>query len=239
MKPDVHVFPSVREMACRLAQELEKMAKERTIAVALSGGDTPKPFLAFLAQEYARKIDWPNIHFYWADERCVPASHPESNYGMAKERLFDRIPIPVCNIHRIVGENDPVTEAARYSEEIKSNLERLEGIPRFDLILLGIGTDGHTASIFPDQMHLLHSEQECEVALHPRSGQKRITLTGRVIDHASRIVFLATGEAKSYAIEKVLSEKPEALAFPAFHIRPVHGVLEWFLDAQAAKGVSS
>ena len=139
------------------------------------------------------------------------------------------------DIHRIIGENEPAEEAERYSEEIKSNLVINNGLPQFNLIILGMGDDGHTASIFPDQMALINSSKICEVAKHPISGQKRITLTGPVINNAIQVVFLVTGESKANRIREIHYKEQNSNQYPAAHINAGDGQLIWFLDEAAAK----
>jgi 6-phosphogluconolactonase len=153
---------------------------------------------------------------------------------MAKEYLLDHIDIPVENIYRIKGEDNPDNEAERYSNEIKKYLPEVNGLPQFDAAMLGLGEDGHTASIFPDQLKLLSSDKICETTIHPSTKQKRITLTGKVINNSGEIYFLVTGKKKSIIVEKILNKKNNYLKFPASHINPFNGELFWFLGDEAA-----
>ncbi|MEO8664349.1 MAG: 6-phosphogluconolactonase, partial [Ignavibacteria bacterium] len=224
------------------ADEFRKICEEvilvsGKINVALSGGSTPKILFTVLAVEYKNKINWDKVNFYWVDERCVPPDDDQSNFGMTNGSLLKTITIPEKNIHRIIGENDPGKEAERYSDLLKKNIQVKNNFPEFDLILLGIGEDGHTASIFPDQMQLLHSGKYCAVAIQPKTGQQRITLTGKVINNAERIYFTATGKGKSEVVGKILNKKNNYLEYPASHIQPGRGVLKWFLDKEAGKQV--
>eukprot|EP00903_Cladosiphon_okamuranus_P000452 g450.t1 len=157
----------------------------------------------------------------------------ESNYGMTKQLLFNHVDLPEENIHRVIGEADPTAEAIRYSAEISDNTEASEGYPVFDLVILGMGSDGHTASIFPHQMDLLKSEKFCAVADHPESGQQRITLTGPVINRAKAVAFLVTGESKQEKVSAILGREEGATQFPAAHIMPQSGDLHWFMDEAA------
>lgn len=230
----INIYKDKHELAIAFCEELLKLRKnQEQFNIALSGGSTPKIIFEELSKNYKDKFDWNEIHFYWGDERCVPPDDTESNYGMTKKYLLDHINIPRENIHRIKGENDPVIEAERYSDEIKILVNSKNGLPNFDLVMLGLGEDGHTASIFPDQMNLLHSEKICEVATHPSTGQKRITLTGKVINNSRAVTFLATGEGKSETLKKVLKEKDERL--PATYIQPFNGSLKYFVDESAAR----
>lgn len=230
----INIYRDKHELAIAFCEELLKLRKnQEQFNIALSGGSTPKIIFEELSKNYKDKFDWNEIHFYWGDERCVPPDDTESNYGMTKKYLLDHINIPRENIHRIKGENDPVIEAERYSDEIKILVNSKNGLPNFDLVMLGLGEDGHTASIFPDQMNLLHSEKICEVATHPSTGQKRITLTGKVINNSRAVTFLVTGERKSETLNKVLKGKDERL--PATYIQPFNGSLKYFVDESAAR----
>ncbi len=187
-----------------------------------------------LAKDYKNKIDWMKVNIFWVDERCVPPDDEESNFGMTKKILLNKVSLPESNVHRIFGENEPQKEAIRYSEIIKYNLNFKNGFPVFDLILLGVGDDGHTASIFPDQMKLLNSKNICGVAIHPVSRQKRITLTGKIINNAERIYFLVTGKSKAIIISEILNKKDGYLKYPAAHINSDSGNVSWYLDKDAA-----
>lgn len=240
MKKSVRIFKSQHEMASALANDLSKRIRasatsETHYTIALSGGSTPELLFSYLGDEYSGIVPWEFVHFFWGDERCVPPNHPDSNYGMAKRTLFDKIIIPGSNIHRIAGENDPGVASENYSQEIKNFLSVRDNIPVFDFILLGIGEDGHTASIFPDKPEFIDSEKTCEVAVHPVSGQKRITLTGRVINNAEAVSFIAAGEKKAMVVGEILNNSAGCNRYPASHIKPVYGSLDWYLDQPAAK----
>lgn len=158
---------------------------------------------------------------------------------MTNKILLSKIKIPGNNIHRIFGEALPESEAIRYSEEIRNNIKLNNGLPSFDLILLGMGDDGHTASIFPDQMNLLKSIQVCAVAVHPESGQKRITLTGKVINNAEKIFFLITGKGKAGVVSEILEERNDYMKYPASHIHTDKNYPYWYLDKDAASLLNS
>jgi len=240
MQNSFEIFETQIDLAEGFADEFRKTCEEvilvnGKINIALSGGSTPKMLFTVLAVEYKNKIDWSKVNFYWVDERCVPADDEQSNFGMTNKTLLSNISIPEKNIHRIIGENDPEKEAVRYSDLLKKNIPLRNNFPEFDMILLGIGEDGHTASIFPDQMDLLNSEKFCAVAVHPETKQKRITLTGKVIDNAERIYFLATGSGKAEVIGTILNKKKDFLKYPAAHIKPLDGILKWYLDDKAGR----
>lgn len=233
----IHIFKDADELANVLAADFQSSINQaakisRQFNVALSGGSTPALLFQKLASTpYRDNISWQNIHFFWGDERCVPPEHPDSNFGMTKKNLLDYISIPNANIHRIVGENDPAAEAMRYAQEIKNVLgQQNRAFPQFDWILLGMGTDGHTASIFPGSNVLDEQENICAIATHPESGQQRITLTLPVINNAKRVSFLVTGENKASVVAKVLTEDESLLSS---FVRPVNGILEWYLDRSA------
>ena len=171
---------------------------------------------------------------YWGDERCVPPTDDESNYKMTKDYLLRTIEIPPANVHRILGENEPQREALRYGSLLQSHLPENNGVPSFDMVILGMGEDGHTASIFPHEIYLWDSERNCEVATHPVSGQKRITITGKIINNSREVVFLVTGEEKADKVVTILQKKEGYRQYPAALADPVNGKLSWFLDAGAA-----
>lgn len=203
--------------------------------IALSGGSTPKIVFDELATDFHDTIDWNQVHLYWGDERCVPPNDSESNYKMTVDHLLSKIDIPEENIHRIYGENIPAEEALRYAEVLKSRLPHFEGVPQFDLVILGMGDDGHTASIFPYNIHLWDSGNLCEVAVHPDSGQKRITITGKVINNAKKVAFLVTGDSKMEKVREIVAKTGNFRSYPASLVAPNSGELDWFLDAAAAR----
>ena len=233
---EINTFKNPEATAKAFADYLcEKQLNVNRLNIALSGGSTPKILFEILVQKYLDKIDWAKFHFYWGDERCVPPTSGESNYGMTHEYLFQHIKISEENIHRVLGENTPNEEAIRYSQLITENLPSINGLPQFDLVMLGLGEDGHTASIFPHQMELITSSKVCEVAEHPISGQKRITLSGSVINNAKEVCFLVTGEAKAEKVNEIINITGHCELYPASYIKPTHGELIWFLDKAAAE----
>jgi len=238
MNPNVRIFPTPYDLAEKFAEEMVQMIKQAAEAnyhlkIALSGGSTPELLFSILGDHFSKSSPWEYVHFFWSDERCVPPVSPDSNFGMAFRSLFKKIKIPEGNIHRIYGEQEPSKEAIRYSDLISQFTVKREEVPVFDLILLGIGEDGHTASIFPGMTSLFDSEKICEVSLHPVSHQKRITLTGRTINNAGKIKFLVTGKNKASIINKILNKDKSAINLPASMIIPVDGSIEWLLDSEA------
>ncbi len=237
---EVRIFETPKKVYKAIAKEIVKHAQKTNqprFDIALSGGNSPKGLFKKMSKKYRDLIPWYRIHFWWGDERCVSPHDAESNYKMTVDYLLSKINIPKENIHRIKGERNPDEEAKRYSEEITSNLNSRNEIPVFDLIILGMGGDGHTASIFPNQMELLNTEKICDVAQHPNSGQKRITLSGRVINNANRIFFLVTGENKAMRISEIMNDTDAAKQLPAYHISANSGRLIWFLDDAAASKI--
>lgn len=235
MSSVVHISLTPSLVAKNVAADLANTVKRGVpFHIALSGGSTPKLLFEYLAVHYKESIPWGDVHLWWGDERCVAPDHPESNYLMTKESLLRGVILPPGNVHRIKGESDPQEEALRYENEMKRSIPLKDGLPVFDLIYLGLGTDGHTASIFPDRMDLLEEASFTAVAIHPESGQKRVSLTGPVINHAAKVAFLVTGESKAERVSEIFEQKDGSELLPASHIHPVHGDLAWYLDRPAA-----
>jgi 6-phosphogluconolactonase len=233
MNGKLHILNNPEELADHFADQLMEVIEansEKAFHLAISGGKTPDLLFTALANKYTDSPLWQKTHFWWVDERMVPIEDPESNFGLVQRLLLQHILIPEENIHRIKGENDPEAEAISYSAQIKESLTSRNGWPFFDLIVLGIGDDGHTASIFPNQLELLGSDLICEVASHPTTGQKRITLTGKVINNADKVCFLITGAAKARRLSEIWGNQSMANLLPAAHIQPTSGNLEWYID---------
>ncbi|RMI03468.1 MAG: 6-phosphogluconolactonase, partial [Calditrichaeota bacterium] len=213
----VRIYPTAGDLADAVAQEFARAVEQHVhrgipLFVALSGGTTPAILFRRLAQSpWQESISWRRVHFFWGDERCVPPEHPESNFGQADTLLLSHIPIPRENIHRIRGEAPAEPEAERYAEEIRRwvPVDETE-VPRFDWIFLGVGEDGHIASLFPGSPVLEERKRLCAVATHPHTGQQRITVTFPVINNARRILFLVTGAKKSGVVREILKGEPTA-----------------------------
>ncbi|MDD3736797.1 MAG: 6-phosphogluconolactonase, partial [Bacteroidales bacterium] len=171
MSHSVRVFPDrealAQSFAAILIKDLDRIEPDHYYTVALSGGSTPEYIFRFISDNYAERISWEKMLIFWGDERCVPPDDKESNYRMAYESLLQNVPLPDANIFRIRGEDDPATEARQYSELVTDMVPLYRGIPQFDLMLLGLGDDGHIASIFPDRPDLFTSNQLFEVAHRP------------------------------------------------------------------------
>ncbi|MEM1257199.1 MAG: 6-phosphogluconolactonase [Bacteroidota bacterium] len=232
---EIRIYKDKKEVAQQFSAYLFDLVEgKKNFHVALSGGSTPKLIFDVLATEYGDTIDWSKIHFYWGDERCVPPMDDQSNYKMTMEHLFSKIDVPPTNIHRILGEANPTREAMRYANVLEINLDRVGGVPQFDLMVLGMGDDGHTASIFPHEIGLWDAADHCVVATHPDSGQKRVSITGKVINTAREVAFLVTGASKAEKVDEIHNKKTGFEKYPAALVHPNSRKLTWFLDKEAA-----
>ena len=225
---------AANELALRLKEAINR--KDEIFNLAISGGSTPKILFNILASaEYSKSIKWENVHLWWCDERCVPPDDADSNYGMTKENLLDMVSIPQSNIHRIKGEAEPSKEAVRYAMDIEKILcEGKNCLPVFNWVLLGIGEDGHTASLFPGKNLLFIYSNIVGVTQHPVSGQKRISLTKEVLNNAEKITFLVTGKGKAKILSEIIFGHPVSKNYPAAEIKPVNGTIDWMMDKDAA-----
>lgn len=243
MKPETHIFENASLAAHAVASLIQEMAIAKqqlslALNIAVSGGSTPKQLFTLLAEDdYRNQIPWEFVRFFWVDERCVEPAHPESNFGMTYDALLQYAFVPAQNIFRMKGEDIPANEAIRYASLLRKELPVKDGYPVFDIVLLGIGDDGHTASIFPDNMAMLESEKSVDVATHPVSGQKRITLTGKTINNANQVIFLVTGKNKSGIIREIINGTTEAEKYPAAYVGNFNGIAAFFLDIPAASEI--
>lgn len=234
-----YIYPDkeslVAAFVCEFSSTLKEYAEEgRQLHIALSGGSTPLNIFRQLAGQ-TRKEEWSHVSLFWGDERCVPPGHSESNYGNARETLLDPLDLDNDLIHRIRGEEEPGGEAERYGKELLKYLPGENGFPVFDWIWLGLGTDGHTASIFPHEIELWTSGSPCVVGHHPVSAQPRISLTGGVLNAARRVTFICSGDEKAGVIREIFMKEGKYHEYPAFYVDPVSGNLEWYMDQKAAK----
>jgi 6-phosphogluconolactonase len=234
---NLHIAPDKEQLAHDFAQFFADWANRQTkvATVALSGGSTPRRLFEILATDYAQAIDWSALLFFWGDDRCVPPDHEESNFKMANDLLLRKVGVPEANIFRVHGEDDPAQEAIRYSEVIEQTVQIENRLPAFDLAIQGMGDDGHTASIFPHQMELLTDPRTCAVAVHPVSGQQRITLTGPVINNAKTIAFLVGGANKAEKVHSIITRDTASADYPSTHIQPNNGTLYWYIDEAAGQ----
>ena len=230
---DLRVYPDVESLARAVAEHFVSLAEKAIAAqgqfnVALSGGSTPRATYALLADgELAAKVNWPRVHVFWGDERCVPPDHPDSNYRMARETLLDQVPILPRNIHFMRGELPPQRAAAAYQAELEAILGPGG---RLDLILLGIGTDGHTASLFPGNTALEEREQSVVAVYVERLDSWRVTLTLPTINAARQATFLVSGPAKAKTLARIHAGE----RLPAALVHPSPGRLTWMVDRDAA-----
>lgn len=211
--------------------------RARRFAVALSGGSTPKHLYELLASaEFRDRIPWANIHFFWGDERRVPPTHPNSNYRMVYEAMLSKVPVPAANIHRIKAEDpDAKRSAQEYEDELRKSFQLTPGqLPRFDLVLLGMGADGHTASLFPGTSALEETTRLAVAVWAPKLNEFRITLTLSVLNAAAQVVFLAVGEEKADALRRALEPAEGSDRIPAQLIQPTDGEAKWLVDQRAA-----
>jgi 6-phosphogluconolactonase len=242
---DLRVFPDGAELARAAAEEFSRRASEaihaRTrFAVALSGGSTPRRLFALLAdpeQPFRDRIDWRAVHLFWGDERHVPPDHPESNFRMVRETLLDRVEIPAANVHRMRGEEPDATRAAAlYEDELRSFFG---DAPRFDLVLLGLGVEAHTASLFPGTAAVREREHWVAAPWIEKLGTFRITLTPAVFDRAAAVIFLVQGEEKAGALREVLAGNRDPDCVPAQAVHPQDGEILWLVDRAAARGLDT
>jgi 6-phosphogluconolactonase len=241
--PDIHIAQDGRDWAHRAAELLHRISEQTVqekgrVLIALSGGSTPKTLYQTLASpDWKERFPWSRITFLFGDERCVPPDHPESNYGMVRAALFQPLGIDPERIHRMRGENPDHASAAREYEDTLRNVTRCveRDVPRLDLILLGLGDDGHIASLFPGTAALRDRSRLVAVGQAPKGIPFRLTLTLGVINRASVVLFLVTGTAKAQVVRAVLEPRSEAdRALPAAMVAPGEGRLIWMLDRSAA-----
>ncbi len=209
----------------------------KTHSIALSGGSTPRRLFSRLAAEpYRSQVDWASVRVFWGDEREVSPDHADSNYRMAKENLLDCVPILPHHVFRMEGERPAQEAAARYESVLQEAFsgQKVGGFPCFDLILLGMGPDGHTASLFPETAVLFEREQWVVAPWVEKFQTHRITLTPPVINAAKRVLFVVGGSDKDEAIEAVLEGAFQPTRYPAQLVNPVQGDLDWLLDREAA-----
>jgi 6-phosphogluconolactonase len=234
-----HVFRNEQALFQACAARVVQLAADALDArnsffLALSGGNTPAGLYSALASaEFASRLDWSRSHIYFGDERCVPADHRDSNYRMARERLLDQVPVPQSQVHRIAGEMAAEDAANAYAREVNDTVPTEHHLPRFDLILLGVGLDGHVASLFPNT-DILHKRKTAASVYVEKLDACRVSLTLPVINNARHVMLLVAGAKKADVVRHVLRGAPGADPLPVQMLKP-NGVLEWYLDADAAR----
>jgi 6-phosphogluconolactonase len=219
------------------------IARGSRCSIALAGGETPKALYRHLAAACAARLDWPRIHLFWGDERCVPPDDAASNYRMVRECLLDHLDLPSANVHRMRGEDDPGDAARAYEDRLRLQFGTPEGPPprlpgrRFDLVLLGLGDDGHTASLFPG-LDAVREARRWVMAEHvPQVGMWRLTLTPPVLNAAAEVMFLVSGRSKADAVQRAIRGDRNPDAVPAQVVQPRDGRLRWFIDEAAASAL--
>jgi 6-phosphogluconolactonase len=242
IEPDLHIFKDKDSLAAAAAAlfsaaVLEAIALRGKFLVALSGGSTPKTLFTLLAQSpYQTQIPWPAVHVFWGDERLVPPDDPGSNYYHAQQLLLDKVPIPHSQIHRMRGELTALNAVEDYERQLKSAAEDRAAWPRFDLALMGMGADGHTASLFPRSNALMENTKPVLSVTADYAGRpaQRITLTPPVFNDARRVLFLIAGEDKATALDAVINGPLDVQNWPAQSIQPISKGLTYFVDRAAA-----
>jgi 6-phosphogluconolactonase len=245
VKNDVKVFSTLEDMSWAAACAFEDLARlkfieGKTFCAALSGGLTPRLLYRILAgRALVGRIEWKNVQLFQVDERCVPPDHPDSNYRMIREALLESSEIPAENFHRMQAEEADLEKAAReYAGELAIVLEPQDGLrPRLDVVFLGMGPDGHTASLFPGTAALEEQSAWVRPNRVERLGMSRLTMTLPLLNASAHVIFLVAGADKAETLRKVLEGPPGGL--PAQRIQPVDGSLSWFLDEAAARKLSA
>jgi len=239
MKPTVRICKDAVELS-RAAADLfvtlavQSIRERGRFLVALSGGSTPMALYRLLARE---PIDWTRIHVFWGDERLVPPEDPENSYGQAWEALLKHIPIPTENIHRVASELDPVAAARDYASILREFAAPPLDWPRFDLVLLGLGEDGHTASLFPGSPVDATEPVIAVTAQYQGRPARRVTLTPLVFNAARQVIFLVTGANKAVTLRGVFDDYNSSEQIPAKRIQPADGQVTWLVDKAAGKEI--
>jgi 6-phosphogluconolactonase len=239
--PSVLVFSNLSTLSQYAARQFDRLAEQAVLErgrflTALSGGGTPEGLYRLLAQPpYTEKTWWKKTHLFWGDERCVPPGDPESCYGQVNRLLLGSIKIPANHVHRINGEMQPGEAAAVYSRNLAQFAEPGLEYPHFDLVLLGMGTDGHTASLFPGSEPEMAGTALAVTAQYQDRPARRVTLSPRVLNAARQVFFMAVGANKADTLVKVLTGPVDELNLPSQRIRPLTGEVTWLVDAAAAE----
>lgn len=244
---DIKIFPDPGHLASAAAEHIVELAalaiqRSNRFNLMLAGGSTPAAAYSLLAStRYSDQVDWERVFLFWGDERAVPPDHTDSNFGMVRDTLLRFIPIPPQNVFRIQGEIPPAESAALYQSELQrlfSKEENTGGFGSFDLVLLGMGTDGHTASLFPNSPVLGEKVNWVSPVRHsspPPPLVDRVTVTLPLLNSAGQVTFLVAGRDKSKCLKQVLSNQGlQNEALPASMVAPVKGKLTWLLDRAAA-----
>jgi 6-phosphogluconolactonase len=235
-EPSIQVVADPPAMAVTAAERIIQLADaaiaaQQVFSIALSGGNTPKTLFELLASPaYLRRVKWQNWEIYFSDERCVPPDDPQSNYRMARQAMLDRVPIKSQNVHRMPGEIDPQQAAMQYGQLLKDKF----GDGGLDVILLGMGDDGHTASLFPGTAALNETHHRCVANFVPKLNAWRLTMTAPFINRAAEVIILVADAAKAKRVAEVLEGPRDPQRLPIQLIQPDPGRLLWIMDRAAA-----
>lgn len=236
---DIQVFPDLESLSHKAVEifvdtSSRSIYERKSFSVAISGGSTPKRLYALLgSDQYKDKIDWKQTHVFWSDERCVPPEHRDSNFRIAFEGFISKVPVPDMNLHRVRGQKGPKQGAQEYEDELRKHFGTV-GLPVFDLVLLGIGEDGHTASLFPVSMAIDETEQLAVPVYRDKPDHNRVSLSLPVLNHALHIVFLVAGGSKSRIVADILLKEKDRDRYPAGRIQSMGSNVTWLLDREAA-----
>jgi 6-phosphogluconolactonase len=244
-EPQLIILNDAQELYVRAAEEIAHVSGEAIcthgeFTFCLSGGSTPAATYDLLATRFHLSVDWKEVQFYFGDERCVPPDHAESNFAMATRTMLSKLTLRPDQIHRMRGEDPPAAAAAAYESELRKRFGLGDGdLPRFDLILLGLGDNRHTASWFPGDP-AVHETQRMVVSVDvDAEPRKRLTMTPPVINNAQRVMFLVAGQGKAAAVKDIIEGPRDPDKFPAQVVAPDHGELIWILDKAAASLLSA
>ena len=240
--PQVQILPDLEAISHQAASffvaiSRNSIATKGRFAVALSGGSTPRRLYTLLGSDpYRDKVEWRHVHFFWADERCVPKEDDESNFRLAYEAFLSKITVPASNIHRVKGEEDPEKGAKDYEDDLRKFFG-MSGLPAFDLMILGMGEDGHTASLFPGSKSLEETIRLAFPVYMKRPKRDRVTLTLQVLNNSAQILFLVSGPSKAKIVHDVLGNEGKTERYPAGLINPSNGNIVWLIDREAARNL--
>jgi 6-phosphogluconolactonase len=244
-EPKLIILNDAAELYVRAAEETAHIAGESVcthgeFTLCLSGGSTPAATYDLLATRFNLSVDWKEVQFFWGDERCVPPENPESNFAMANRTMLSKLTLRPDQVHRMRGEDQPAAGAAAYEVELRRHFGLGDSeFPRFDLVMLGLGDNRHTASLFPSDP-AIHETQRMVVAVDvDAEPRKRLTLTPPVINNAQRVMFLAAGQGKAAAVKDILEGPRDPDKFPAQIVAPNDGAVIWLLDKAAASLLAS
>ena len=237
MNKNIHAYPNKEKLVAatteRIADCMEQAIQKNGLCnMALSGGKTPGGIFSLLASNpYRDRLDWSRLHIFWGDERMVPPEHQDSNFRLVQETLLDHIKMPDENVHRMRGEIAPEEAAKEYAELLHDHFKG--SLPCFDLMLLGLGEDGHTASLFPETDAVEECEKHAVAVFVPKLDAWRVTLTLPVLNAARKILFLVSGKSKSKMVQRIMSNKQPAKEIPATMVNPQNGEIHWMMDSEA------